>query len=239
MNSKMKTILKSAFNVPQPTRKEEFLNSLSYPKATTYEFFLSQLWYIRKRFWCLSLLLFVGMTIFSTQLKHGSEIICFISTVLPLLTLLTITEIGKSMSFHMGELEDSCRFNLSKITLIRLSIIGFFHFVILLLVLFIFKDNSQYGLLRYALYAVTPFLLSSYLSFWITNHFRTKDATYICGGVTIFISLLIFMLNSNHTVLYNPDYTIIWAVAFIIIFILLIKEIYFLLNERIGQWNFA
>lgn len=239
MNRKMKHVLKSAFHAPQPTGKEAFLNSLPYPKSTTYEFFLSQLGYIRKRFWCLSLLLFAGMTLFSTRLKHGSEIICFISTVLPLLTLLTITEIGKSMSFHMGELEDSCRFNLSKITLIRLSIISFFHFLILLLVLFIFKDHSQYGLLRYALYAVTPFLLSSYLSFWITNHLKAKDTAYICGGVTIFISLSVFMLHSNYAELYSQNYTILWAAAFVVISILLIKELYFLMNERIRQWNFA
>lgn len=239
MNKKLKKALKSTFVAPKPTKKSEFLNSLPYPKATNLEFYLSQIRYIRKRFWCLSVLLLIGMTVFSLNFVQGEEIVGVLSAVLPLLTLLGITEISKSMSYNMTELEMSCKYNLGKITLIRLSIIGVFHLAILLLSLLLFKNQSQYGLLRYSLYAVTPFLLSSYISFWVANRMKSKDTLYICSGVTAFISMAMFAMSSNFTVIYGRDYALFWSMAFIAIAVLLTKEIYFLLTERDEQWNFA
>lgn len=239
MNRKIKKALNAAFISPKPTRKTVFLNSLPYPKTTIYQFFISQLGYIRKRFWCFSILLLVSMVAFFIQIEQGKEIVGILSSMLPILTLLASTEINKSMAFNMSELEASCKYNLNMITLIRLSVIGVFHLLILILALLIFKEKSQYGLLRYALYAVTPFLLSSYFSFWLTNHLKTENTIYICSGVTVFISLSVFIINSNYTLIYNPNYTLVWEFAFVTIGVLLIKEIHFLINERIRQWNFA
>lgn len=239
MNRNFKKALKVAFDAPKPTRKLEFLNSLPYPKATNLEFWLSQISYIRKRFWCLSALLFIGMVVLSLSFKSGKEIVSIVSATLPLLALTGITEINKSVSFQMTELEMSCKYNLGKITLIRLSTIGAVHLVILLLSLLLFKDQSQYELFRYALYTVTPFLLSSYLSFWITNHLKLKDSLYICSGVTALISSAVLLMHSNFTVIFATNYTRYWSIAFIALAILLMKELYFLLTERNEQWNFA
>lgn len=239
MNKNFKKALKSTFDAPKPTRKLEFLNSLSYPKATNLEFCLSQIIYIRKRFWCLSILLLIGMVVVSLGQKQGKEIVGILSAILPFLTLISIIEISKSMSFNMAELEMSCKYNLSKIILIKLSTIGTFHLIILFLSLLIFKDKSQYGMFRYSLYAVTPFLLSSYLSFWVTNHIKSKDIPYICSGVTIFISIAMLAMGSNSIAIYAENCTLFWSMAFIAITVLLIKEIYFLLTERKEQWSFV
>lgn len=239
MNRKLKKALKMTFNAPESTKKSEFLNSLPYPKTTNFEFYFSQIGYISKRFWCLSVILLIIMAAFSLRFKQGKEIVGILSAALPLLTLTGITEISKSVSFNMTELEMSCKYNLSKITLLRLSAIGTFHFVILLLSLLIFKNQSQYGIFRYALYAVTPFLLSSYLSFWMTNHLKSKETLYICTGITAFISLAVFIMSSNLTVIYKGNYTLFWGMAFIAISVLLMKEIYFLMMGGNEQWNFA
>lgn len=239
MNKKLKKVLKSTFDAPKPTKKSEFLNSLPYPKATNFEFFLSQIGYIRKRFWCLSVLLLIGMIVFSLSFQLDKEIVGILSAVLPLLTLTSITEISKSVSFNMTELEMSSKYNLGRITLIRLSAIGAFHITLLLLILFLFKDQSQYGMFRYALYAVTPFLLASYLSFWVANHIKSKDAVFICSGVTAFVSITVFAMSSNFAVIYSADYTLFWSMTFIAATVLLTKEIYLLLTEGNEQWNFA
>lgn len=239
MNKKLKKALKSAFCAPKPTRKLEFLNSLYYPKATYLEFCLSQIGYIRKRFWCLSILSLVVLVAISLNLKQDYEVVGILSAILPLLTLISITEIRKSISFNMAELEMSCKYNFGKITLIRLSSIAVCHFVILSLALLIFKNQSQYGMIRYSLYAVTPFLLSSYLSFWVTNHIKSKDTLYVCSGVTAFISISVIVMSSGVTAIYEGNYTMLWGVAFITIAALLIKEIYFLLTERTEQWSLA
>lgn len=239
MNRKLKKALKSAFDAPKPANKAEFLNSLPYPKATNTEFFLSQVGYIRKRFWCLSLLILMGLFCLSGRFPAGKESVGLLSASLPLLTLLGITEISKSTSYHMSELEMSCKYNLAGITLIRFTVISVVQVVMLLLLLLMFKHQSQYGMFRYALYAVTPFLLSSYLSIWVTNHLKSKDTLYICGGVTALISMAVFMMNVNVAVIYRGSYTPFWSMACLAITGLLVKEIYHLLTERNEEWNFA
>lgn len=239
MNNKLKKALRRTFSAPMPTRKLGFLDSLPHPKGTNLAFFFSQMGYIRKRFWCLSLLLLLGMMYISSVFRQGREVVGVLSAVLPLLTLTGITEVGKSMSFQMSEFEMSCKYNLAKITLIRLSVIGTFHFIILVITLLVCKDQSQYALVRYALYGVTPFLLSSYLSFWVTNHIKSKDAFYICGGATAFVSIGVWGMGLNSTGFYEASYSLFWGIAFLIITVLLTKEIYFLLTERSKQWSFA
>jgi len=103
----------------------------------------------------------------------------------------------------------------------------------------IFKEQTQYGLFRYALYTVTPFLLSSYLSFWMTNHIKSKDTVYICSGVTMLISLAVLTIDINFAIIYAANYTLLWGMAFVAIATLLTKEIYFFLTERNTQWNFV
>lgn len=239
MDKKLRQSLKSVYEAPPPTKKTVFLQQLPYPSATAFQFFLSQLRYIRKRFWCLSFLLLAVMAVFFVQFQQGKEVVGILSAALPLLTLLGITEISKSVSFNMGELEASCKYNLGRITLIRLSAIGTLHFLILLLSLLLFKGQTQYGILRYALYAAGPFLLSSYLSVWITNHLKTKDALYICNGVTIFISFSVYVTSLKDAFIYHDSYAFAWGIAFVIIAALLAKELSFLMHERIGQWNFV
>lgn len=243
MNRNLRKILRkalsTAFDAPEPSRKVEFLYNLQYPKATNFELYLSQIGYIRKRFWFLSVLLMIGMILLSFQFEQGEDIVSLLSALLPLLTITGITEISKSISNNMEELEMSCKYNLGIITLIRLLVIGVFHFSILLLSLFLFKDQSGYDLFPYALYVISPFILSCYLSLWFTNHLKSKDTIYICSGVTIFISIITFIMHLNLTVIFKGAYVLYWVMAFIGITVLLIKEIYFLLNKKTEEWNFV
>ncbi len=239
MNKKLKKVLKSSFDAPPSTKKNEFLYTLPHARTTNFEFFLSQMGYIRKRFWSLSILLFIGMITLSLNLQQAKEMVGILSASLPLLTLIGITEINKSLSYNMTELEMSCKYNISKITLMRLLGIGVFHISILLLLLLLFKDQSQYNGFRYAVYSITPFLLTSYLSFWVANHIRLKDSLYICSGITSSISIVAFLMSTESTLFYSKNYTVLWSIGFIVTAVLLIKEIYFFLTERSLQWSFT
>lgn len=238
MNRNMKKALKTALDAPKPSRKESFINSLPAPKTTTLQFCLSQMGYIRKRFWFLSILLLFAIYVFITH-SVNREIAGFVSACLPLLTLIGFSEIKKSDTFNMNELEMSCKYDLSKIMLFRLSVIGMFHILLLLISCLLFKEYSQYETIRYMIYTMTPFLFSSFLSFWIINHTASKDSLYICSAVTIFVSLSMVLLNLGNMRIYADHYVSIWQISFLVILILLIKEIHHLLIERIESWNFA
>lgn len=239
MNRGIKKALYKSLSAPEPIRRDEFISTLNYEETKQCVPFISQTKYIRKRFWILSFLIIAFIFITYKRFNINIEVVGVISAFTPLLVLLGIAEINKSKSNNMWELEASCRYNLSTLVLIRLTLIGIFHCILLFVVLAIFKDKSQYGLFRYVLYATTPFTLSAYSSFWIINHLKIKDSLYVCSGVTMLISILILIINVEFTQVYNLNYVWVWSVLSIVVFILLIKEIQNLTNERVVQWNFA
>ena len=103
----------------------------------------------------------------------------------------------------------------------------------------LFKNHTQFETIRYMLYIATPFLLSSFISLWILNHMSSKDSLYVCSGVTIFISLTMFLLNLGSMEIYADQYVILWQTAFLIILALLIKESHQLLTQgaNYGTYN--
>jgi hypothetical protein len=239
MDKKLKQELKTAFNPPIPTRKNEFLSNLQYPKSSNLDFFFSQIWYIRKRFWCLSVLIVIALVRLIQMNDTTFKTIAILSAFLPYLVVLSVAEISKSTSYNMVEMEMSCKYNLGKISLIRLSIIGSFQFMILLCMVWIFAINSEYSFLHFSLYCITPFLLCSYLSLFITNHFPIRDTAYICAGVAGIVSISVFILTFNFGMIYLQKYVFIWSMVFIFTAILLLKEIKnFIKRTEELQWNF-
>jgi hypothetical protein len=238
MNKNLKEELKTAFNPPTPTEKRAFLNNLSYPRTSNLDFFFSQIGYIRKRFWCLSTVITVAIILLIHMFDSMYKTIGIVSAFFPFLVVLSATEISRSSSFYMAEMEMSCRYNLGKITLVRLTLIGSFHFILLLCMVLIFVDHSEYSFLQYSLYSITPCLLCAYLALFIMNHFPTKEIAYICGGVAGVVSLSVLLLAKNFEMIYLQKCEFAWAIAFISIVILFIKEVKNLLKRTEElQWN--
>lgn len=225
MDKKLRQELKTAFATPIPTRKSEFLSNLPYPKASNLDFFLSQILYIRKRFWCLSALIVMALISLIQVFDSMFKTIGILSAFLPFLVVLSVAEISRSTSHNMVEVEMSCKYNLGKITLVRLSLIGSFHFILLLCMVMIFANHSEYSFLQFLLYSITPFLICSYLSLFIVNHFHTRDASYICGGVSGAVSISAFFLAINFEMIYLQEFVWFWCMALIFTVILLCKEI--------------
>lgn len=240
MNKRLKEEINTVFSAPRPTRKHEFLNHFPYPKTSGFEFVITQAGYIRKRFWCLSLLLLAIMIGFANTSATSIVTIGFLSAALPFLSLLGIIELQKSLQCNMAEMEMACRHNLGEVTLIRLSIIGGFHFMALTILLFVVGSRSEYGLIKTALYLVTPFLLCSYLSVYLANRLQIRDALFICGGVTGFISLAIGLLLTQADIMLAPQTTKLWVLVFFIQAILFIVEIRkFMKRMEELQWNLS
>lgn len=238
MTKKLKQQLKETFAAPPVTRKNLFLKEFPYPKTPIFEFALTQIGYIRKRFWLLSILLMLLMVLIIPAYHVEFKTVGILSVLLPFLVLLSTMEISKSTSYHMEELEMCCKYNLGRITLIRLIVIGSFHLVISLAMILLFARYSEFSFLPYALYSLTPFLFCAYSSLFIMNHLGNKDSLYICGGVAATISFGTFGLTNNFEMVYANQFIVYWAIAFIITIILLILEVKKLMKRTEElQWN--
>lgn len=238
MYKKLKQELKTAFSSPAPTKKEEFLSKLPYPKTRFLDFFFSQIWYIRKRFWCLSALIAIALFLLLQVIDTSLKSITVLSGCLPFFVVLSFAEISKSISYNMAEMEMCCRYNLGKITLVRVSLIGSFHFIIIFCMVIIYAGSSEYSFLQFYLYSMVPFLLCSYLSLYLANHFYTKDILYICAGVAGFVSISVFLITNNYEMIYQQKYIKYWGIIIVFTVILLTIEIKNLMNRTEElQWN--
>ncbi len=237
MDRKLESALKQNFTPPPSQRSESFINSISYPKAKFSEVLISQIGFIRKRVWFL-FAIGVCFAFFYTKFANVPEnIISGVSAILPLFSLCVITEIYKSTAHNMDEMELSCKYNLPKITLMRLGILGTVSFVMLLLFVAI-VGKSDFGTLRNTVYIAVPYLLTSYISLLIVSKLRTKETVYVCASVSGAVSLFTFVANSNYKFIYNVDFTFIWVTSLVALMgLLALSIIRFIQSQEELQWN--
>ncbi|MDF2513339.1 MAG: hypothetical protein K0S04_3205 [Herbinix sp.] len=190
MNKRLKKALLESFTAPPPIRKTQFLRTLRFPKTTYRDFILSQFFYIRKRVWVVSV--FIVLLACMTGLLSPASInwnadvdkIWCISAVLPILALITITEIYRCTANRMAELEASCRFNLIQIIMARITVLGGGNFVTILLLLIIMNEISAYNILQIIAFMMVPYLLVCGICLWILNHVRGQEAVFGCSAAT-------------------------------------------------------
>ncbi|RSK26254.1 hypothetical protein EJF36_04940 [Bacillus sp. HMF5848] len=240
MNRKLKIELKSAFHTPTPKRKDEFLKNLDFPKTSNLDFIYNQVFYIRKRVWISSSLILIGalLSLYLLTDINSFSVLWSISSILPFIALLFITEVARSKSYNMAELEMSCKYNLLNIILVRLGILSGIHlvtFTILILALF---EKMEYGLIRVGIYLLVPFLLTCVLSLLVLNHFKTREVTYICGGISCFVSISSSIISVSNVSLFADQLFYVWGIAFCILLVAVaIQTVKYIKKLEELAWN--
>lgn len=240
MNKKLKSQLKSAFNVPEPIKKDEFLRLITYPKSSLADFVLEQIGYIRKRVWIISLLILFA-TLYGLHLyrdERALKVVWGISSILPFVSLIMITEITRSTACNMAELEMSCKHSLFDVMIVRLSILGSFNFIVFVLTIVSFIGKTDFSLFRLGIYVLTPFLLTCLGSLFVINKINSRETTYICGGISSFVSLINTILTTQYNAIFENRYMLVWSILFFSLIFLVGREIIKLL-KKMGelQWN--
>ncbi len=240
MNKKLNQYLKSAFDTPTPIHKKAFLQNLNFPKTSSFDFTCSQVGYIRKRVWVFSSLILISILVTQTFLVDSNffDGVWFISSVLPFVSLLSITEIARSTSFNMEELELSCKHSLSNIILTRLGVLGVFNFAILGIILFFLSLQTQTAIIKLGVYILVPFLLTTVLSLFTLNYLKCRETTYICGGISVFVSVINSVIIANICIIYADKFFYLWVISFSLLLITTASQIIKLLKKTEElNWN--
>lgn len=238
MKMNLKKELKSVFEAPIPARKKHFMSQFDYPKASQFDFIKSQAGYIRKRVWVLSVLIFIGTLTGLYFYKVSASIVWAVSSTLPFIFLASISEIVRSTTHNMDELEMSCKHNFLEVSLIRIGILGVVNLLVLTSILLLFMSKTDFGFFRLGLYLITPYLLNCYGSLFAINRLKSREITYICGGITAFISISNALLSMQINDIYTAKYRLFWIMTFIILAVLIVIEITKLIKKTEElQWN--
>lgn len=237
MDRKLKEALAGTFTPPPPQNKERFIQTIHDPKAGFIQLLLSQIGFIRKRVWIGFALLLVSAFTITNFAQLPGAVVSSLSAMLPLYSLLAITEIHKSAAHNMAEMELACKYNLLKVTLMRLCILGLAGFVILLVYVALTTGND-YGAFRNLIYLSVPYLISTNLSLVVIAKCKSNETSYMCSAVSLGVSVSIIVLNGSRAFIYSANYTFAWAISFAVLIILFgVNLIKFKTSQEELQWN--
>ncbi len=196
MNLK-KEIYKSAVP-PPPKGKDEFLRRLPYPKLSYPEFVISQIGYIRKRMWAVSMaFVLTGICAICIIPERSASVLWVISSLAPFLAVFTASEISRSSVFGMSELEAGCRFALPQLAGARMLILGVCNFALISAGTIISGIFSPFGIALSALYILTPYVCVCGISLAVFGKARGQDGVYISGGLALGVSVFGIILFSS------------------------------------------
>ena len=232
MNKKLKNEIKQVFEAPQPYKKGEFIRSLPRPKISTHEFMLSQIRFIKKSVWFLSLLLLLPAMWGACFVSEN--MIWIVSSFIPFLALLLIAESTKSTIYRMNELEMAARFSLKSVVLARLSILGTFNLILFSVLITICYLVSGISLLQIGVYLFVPYLLTANISLYIVRHFRNKETIYWCMAIAVLVSGANISLHYLADFLFQTNYLVLWIIVTLILIIAVVRELYQMFKKTEG-----
>lgn len=237
MDKKLKTVLKQSFIPPPAQHKKRFIDSIAYPKASFLEVVISQTLFIRKRIWLSFMLSVCFAFLYTHYMNVPVDIVGGVSAILPFFSLCMVAEIYKSTACSMEEMELACKYNLAKIMLMRMGVLGTVSFIMLVL-LVIMAGKNDFGLFRNTIYISVPYLLTSCLSLSVISKFRSRETIYVCAAISGAISTLTVLASINYQFVYHIDFLHVWITIFIVLVCMLSYSIIRLpkLQEEL-QWS--
>lgn len=222
MNYDYKTILQEAFTAPPPKRKVEFLKNRKQAPISTASFLKMQIFYIRKRVWMISVLVFVFAALGVEFVEQ--DCLWVAAALMPFIALCAITESARSVTYGMAELEMTSRFSLKSVLLARLGAIGLIHAVILCLLIPLVGNRGTIPLTQIGVYCLVPYLLTSVFGFMAVRKVHGKEAIYICMGIAVIVSYLNFIIKEILPQVYEQKQFVWWVAAMIYLSAKALKE---------------
>ncbi|MDE5824298.1 MAG: hypothetical protein K2H91_06400, partial [Lachnospiraceae bacterium] len=195
MKQMLKNELKCAFEAPKSLHKKEFLRMLEQPKISMPAFVFSQIGYIRRWIWIVSMLVYAISVMGAVWME--ADTVWVISALMPLLALTVVSESGRSENYEMAELEMATRFSLRSVLLARLGILGMENLVILGLLLPVGIWRQGLGVFQAGVYILFPYLMMTFAGLSVVRRIRGREAVYICIGVAVCISFFVLVLHGS------------------------------------------
>ena len=242
MNRQLKKCMQKAWEAPRPDRqeKERFLRALpQQPPISMLQFILIQAAYLRK--WTLFLSMLLLFPAFAGAYCIDRNTLWVVSSLIPFLALITVTESNRSMMYGMDEFEMSTPFSLKSVVLARMSILGSLDVFLLCCCTPLCCVNSKihfFNFFQTGIYLFAPYLLTVNISLWITRHFYGKEVLYACMGATVLVSAANTGLHFMADFVYQISYIKWWLTLSAILIGTMIYETYCTIKQTEElAWN--
>lgn len=241
MSRSWKKQLRELYEAPEPRQKTEFLRKLNYPKASFWEFVMTQAGYIHKYIWIFSaVLVFAVAAVGKNMVWEGKAfpVLWCISSIMPILVLLLILETFRSEVYGMDELEQASRHNLPEILLVRMGLIAAVDLLIIGAAVPVVVCYDGLSAMRAAVYLLVPYLLTCVLTFAIQRKKRGRGGIWYSVMVSVIVCMGQFFFSFKGGVLYEERNFFLWVAVLLFVGVIVgiqIREIR--KNREEYGWN--
>lgn len=187
------------------------------PSVSLKEVFLNQLYYMSKSCFLLQLLITAAgiYPLAAYGDARQQRIWMQLAGIMPLLVIVSCTEIQKSFMDRMWELESACRYDLRTIVSVRLMILSGGNLFILTVFSVFGSHQTQAGFFRTAIYLLVPFLLMSLFFFTLIRKTKLSRLGLYTAGLAVTL-LCLFLSGTELSFVYESGFFAVWLVVFAI-----------------------
>lgn len=187
------------------------------------QFYFIQLRFISKKVWGLQLLIVLGIgMLVHNALQAGRwsgdvQLLMLASIAAPLLALVGVQTMTRSLSCKMLEIELSTKYSLEKLTMVRMSLLGMADIVCLVLLAAFFSVELQQEISFMLLYLLVPFNLTCLGCLVLLNRVRTINCGYSCliyGGFLVLVQVILAFTPSLQ--LYKNSTAGVWLILLLL-----------------------
>ena len=238
MNKQIKQSIQKAFEIQEPDQQEmtQFLKTLPQPRISMWQFVLIQTTYLRKWTVFFSILLLFPALLCAYHMEKNT--LWIVSSFIPFLGLLAVTENARSIVYGMIEFEMTTRFSLRSVILARMGVLGVLDMFVLCCLTPLCCINNPFSLLQIGIYLLVPYVLTVNISLWITRRFHSKEAIYGCMSVAVLVSGINTGLHFIADFIYQLFYIKWWFVLCAFLVVEMIYEIYYTIKQTEEvAWN--
>ena len=214
MNNDIKERLKSVCTAPDPKRKDSFLKEHRKKEISMKELYIIQFSYIAPAIWILSAAIVAILLVISIYSEKYA--VWVTSAFMPVLSTIAMTENYKSEIYQMNELEMSARFSLKTIIMVKMSIFGIVHSIILIILSLLSSMNAIYSLV----YLLVPYLITSNTSSILLRHYHGKSVLLGCFANSFIVSMVWFIISVKSYYLYSAVMFPYWIVVLVLMILL-------------------
>lgn len=237
----LKTELESLYSPPSPERKEEFLQNLSYPQISFWEFLWIQFFYIGKMVWVgYIVLFFAGVFLGKFLMDKGFSrgMMAAFCAALPFVVALLASEVSKSVRFGMQELEMSARHRLEQVVLARLFLLSGAASLLIIGGCIFISWNSVAGVLPCIFYLTVPLLFNSVSSLWICRQIPSLELRDVSLGVGVVMAGVHIFAMERMDWMYKEAYLIFWMGISLVLAVILARQMkQYRKNLEVCVWN--
>ena len=223
-----RSVWEEAFSAPTPQRKKEFLEYLWEENAYRENiqrqkahaantpnlsigigsFLLSQISYIRKRVYLVSLFILALAVIATNNARTDS--VGAVAAMMPFIALCMVTESARSETYGMAELEMASRFSIKTVMLARFGTIGFVHMIVLCILIPVVMHSAFISFIHAGIYLLVPYLAASVLECTAVRRFRGKEAISVCMAISVMVSVINTMLRGLLIEFFGSRQFLVW-----------------------------